>query len=73
MEVVLEDRDLVDLEVEYFVELELVVYVAFALSIVELEFAIAEFVPPESTLHHLYLPLHKMKEGWIMRSRNFIS
>ena len=55
-----EDRDLVDLEGEYFVELELVAYVAFDLSIAELAFAIVELALPKSTLHHLCLPLRKM-------------
>ena len=55
MEVVSGDRDLDELEEDYFVELdfvELVVCVAFGQSIVELVFAIAESVLPKSTLHH---------------------
>ena len=55
MEVVSGDRDSDDLEEDYFVELdfvELVACVAFGQSIVELVFAIAEFVILKSTLHH---------------------
>ena len=54
MEVVSGDRDLDDLEVD-FVEpdfVELVACVAFGQLIVELVFAIAEFVILKSTLHH---------------------
>ena len=55
-----EDRGLVDLKEEYFVGLELVAYVAFYPSIAELAFSIVGFALPESTLHHLCLPLRKM-------------
>ena len=62
MVVVLEDPDFDDLEEVLFVELELVAYVAFALSIVGLVLAIAGSVLPKSTLHHLHQPLREMKE-----------
>ena len=55
MEVVWGDQDLDDFEEEYVVELdfgEWVACFAFAGSIVEPAFAIAEFVVPKSTLHH---------------------
>ena len=55
MEVVSEDQDLDDFEEDYFVELDFVEWVAcvaFARSIFELAFAIAESIVSKSTLHH---------------------